>query len=671
MIRFQQVTLARGVKPLLENVDVTLNPGDKIGLIGANGAGKSSLFAMLRGELHADQGNIDYPAKWRVAYVAQETPALERPAVEYAIDGDVALRRLEAQLAAAEAEPESAENGIRIAELYGALADADVYTVRSRAEQLLLGLGFTLEQMERPVASFSGGWRMRLNLAQALMCPSDLLLLDEPTNHLDLDAIIWLEDWLKRYAGTLIIISHDRDFLDGVVNVIVHIDERKLKRYSGNYSAFERQRAAQLELAAGMIEKQMRQRAHLHSFIDRFKAKASKARQAQSRMKALAKMEELAPLRAAAEFSFEFREPLSAPNPLLVMEKVNAGYRSEDPETYETTEKVIVGGIDFSLQTGQRIGLLGVNGAGKSTLIKTIANELSPIAGTAQFGKGLVIGYFAQHQVEMLRHDESPLWHLARIAPDVREQELRNFLGSFNFNGNMASSSIAPFSGGEKARLALALIVWQRPNLLLLDEPTNHLDLETREALTMALAQFEGTLVLVSHDRHLLRATTDQFLIVADGKLQPFDGDLDDYRDWLFKTKLAAKNSATEAAQAAAAKPKAEPKVERKAAEPVVAAAPAGDRREQKRLDAGERQRLAGLKKPIESRIKRLEEQIAKCNEKKTAIDARLAAPDIYDAANKEELKKLIADQAYCSKELEQLEEDWLGQQEALEQLVA
>lgn len=671
MIRFQQVTLARGVKPLLENVDVTLNPGDKIGLIGANGAGKSSLFAMLRGELHADQGNIDYPAKWRVAYVAQETPALERPAVEYAIDGDVTLRRLEAQLAAAEAEPESAENGIRIAELYGALADADVYTVRSRAEQLLLGLGFTLEQMERPVASFSGGWRMRLNLAQALMCPSDLLLLDEPTNHLDLDAIIWLEDWLKRYAGTLIIISHDRDFLDGVVNVIVHIDERKLKRYSGNYSAFERQRAAQLELAAGMIEKQMRQRAHLHSFIDRFKAKASKARQAQSRMKALAKMEELAPLRAAAEFSFEFREPLSAPNPLLVMEKVNAGYRSEDPETYETTEKVIVGGIDFSLQTGQRIGLLGVNGAGKSTLIKTIANELSPIAGTAQFGKGLVIGYFAQHQVEMLRHDESPLWHLARIAPDVREQELRNFLGSFNFNGNMASSSIAPFSGGEKARLALALIVWQRPNLLLLDEPTNHLDLETREALTMALAQFEGTLVLVSHDRHLLRATTDQFLIVADGKLQPFDGDLDDYRDWLFKTKLAAKNSATEAAQAAAAKPKAEPKIERKAAEPVVAAAPAGDRREQKRLDAGERQRLAGLKKPIESRIKRLEEQIAKCNEKKTAIDARLAAPDIYDAANKEELKKLIADQAYCSKELEQLEEDWLGQQEALEQLVA
>jgi ATP-binding cassette, subfamily F, member 3 len=667
MIRFQQVSLARGVKPLLDNVDLTLNPGDKIGLIGANGAGKSSLFAILRGELHADQGNIDYPSKWRMAYVAQETPALERAAVEYAIDGDITLRKLEAELAAAEAEPESAANGNHIAELHAALADADAYTVRSRAEQLLLGLGFSLEQMARPVASFSGGWRMRLNLAQALMCPSDLLLLDEPTNHLDLDAIIWLEDWLKRYTGTLIIISHDRDFLDGVVNVIVHIDERKLKRYSGNYSAFERQRAAQLELAQGMIEKQARQRAHLQSFIDRFKAKATKARQAQSRMKALSKMEELAPLRAAAEFSFEFREPLSAPNPLLVMEKVNAGYRSEDPTTYEISEKIIVGGIDFSLQTGQRIGLLGVNGAGKSTLIKTVASELNPLSGTAQFGKGLVIGYFAQHQVEMLRHDESPLWHLARIAPDVREQELRNFLGSFNFNGNMATASIAPFSGGEKARLALALIVWQRPNLLLLDEPTNHLDLETREALTMALAQFDGTLVLVSHDRHLLRATTDQFLIVADGKLQVFDGDLDDYRDWLFKTKLAAKNNTADVALPVAAEVESKPSP----ASAPVAAISNVDRREQKRLEAEERQRLAAAKKPIESRIKRLEEQIAKSNEKKSVIDARLADPSIYDAANKEELKKLITDQAYCVKELDQLESDWLEQQDALEQLAS
>ncbi|MEB0164258.1 ATP-binding cassette domain-containing protein, partial [Glaciimonas sp. CA11.2] len=388
MIRFLQVSMMRGIKPLLDKVDITLNPGDKIGLIGANGAGKSSLFGLLRGELHADAGEIDFPSKWRMAYVAQETPALDRPALEYAIDGDITLRRLEEELAFLESEPESAANGTLIGDLYSALADADAYTVRSRGEQLLTGLGFSMAQMQEPVASFSGGWRMRLNLAQALMCPSDLLLLDEPTNHLDLDAIIWLEDWLKRYTGTLIIISHDRDFLDGVVNVIVHIDERKLKRYTGNYSSFERQRAAQMILAAGALEKQTRQRAHLESFISRFKAQASKARQAQSRMKALAKMEELAPLRAAAEFSFEFREPLSAPNPLLTMEDVSAGYRIESATSHDVTEKVIIAGINFSLQIGQRIGLLGVNGAGKSTFIKTIAEELKPLHGDAQFGKG-------------------------------------------------------------------------------------------------------------------------------------------------------------------------------------------------------------------------------------------------------------------------------------------
>jgi ATP-binding cassette subfamily F protein 3 len=666
MIRFQQVSLTRGVKPLLENADATLNPGDKIGLIGANGAGKSSLFGLLRGELHADQGSIDFPAKWRVAYVAQETPALDRPAIEYAIDGDTALRQLEHTLAVLESEPESAANGTRIAELYSALSDADAYTVRSRAEQLLIGLGFSMEQMQQPVASFSGGWRMRLNLAQALMCPSDLLLLDEPTNHLDLDAILWLEDWLKRYPGTLIIISHDRDFLDGVVNVIVHIDERKLKRYSGNYSAFERQRAAQIVLAQGMLEKQMRQRAHLQSFIDRFKAKATKARQAQSRMKALSKMEELAPLRAAAEFSFEFREPERAPNPLLVMEDVSAGYRIEDPRDREVTEKPVVADIDFSLQTGQRIGLLGVNGAGKSTLIKTIAGELKPLSGTMQTGKGLAIGYFAQHQVEMLRHDESPLWHLVRIAPNVREQELRNFLGSFNFNGQMATSKIEPFSGGEKARLALALIVWQRPNLLLLDEPTNHLDLETREALTMALAQFDGTLVLVSHDRHLLRATTDQFIIVADGKLQSFDGDLDDYRDWLFKTKLAAKSGASDIALPS--KPE-KPAV--KSLPDAPAASSGGDKRMQKRVEAEERQKRAALRKPIESRIKRLDDSIAKLTAQKAAIDDRLAAPEIYEPENKEELKTLLTDQAFIAKELGQLESEWLEQHEALEKIEA
>ena len=665
MIRFLNVSLMRGTKPLFEGTDLTLNPGDKIGLIGANGAGKSSLFAMLRGELHADGGEIDFPSKWRLAYVAQETPALDRPALDYAIDGDVGLRRLQAELEALEAAPHTEENGIAMGNVHAALMDADAYTVQSRAEQLLLGLGFSLDQMQQPVASFSGGWRMRLNLAQALMCPSDLLLLDEPTNHLDLDAIIWLEDWLKRYQGTLVIISHDRDFLDEIVNVIVHIDERKLKRYSGNYSSFERQRAAALVLQASAMEKQQRTRAHLESFINRFKAQATKARQAQSRMKALAKMEEIAPLRAAAEFSFEFREPLAAPNPLLVMEDVDAGYPILDEHGDKSGGKTIVERVNFSLQIGQRIGLLGVNGAGKSTLIKTIAGELAPLSGHATLGKGLSIGYFAQHQVEMLRHDESPLWHLAKIAPTVREQELRNFLGSFNFPGTMVTSPIAPFSGGEKARLALALIVWQRPNLLLLDEPTNHLDLETREALTLALAQFEGTLVVVSHDRHLLRATTDQFIIVAEGRLQPFDGDLDDYKDWLFQTKLGKGN---EALPGAAPKPAVPVAVAAAAPSP---AAPAVDRKEQKRLDAGERQRIAALKKPIENRIKRLEEQMAKLNVRKADIDARLLDSGVYEADKKDELKNLVADQAFVVRDLGTLENEWLELQEQLEGLAA
>ena len=606
MIRFSNVSLMRGAKPLLEGADVAINPGERIGLIGANGSGKSSLFALLRGELHTDKGEVDFPAHWRLAHVAQETPALDRAAVEYAIDGDTTLRRLERELAAA-------EDGVRMGELHAAMADADAYTVRSRAERLLVGLGFSNEDLLKPVSGFSGGWRMRLNLAQALMCPSDLLLLDEPTNHLDLDAIIWLEEWLKRYPGTLIIVSHDRDFLDAVVTAIVHIDQKKLRRYGGHYSSFEEQRAQNLVLAASQIEKQQRERAHLQSFIDRFKAKATKARQAQSRMKMLAKMEDLAPLHVAAPFSFEFREPLRAPNPLLQMEDVAAGYG----------ERTVIQGITLSLQSEQRIGLLGVNGAGKSTFIKTLAGALAPLSGKTIFNKGVVIGYFAQHQVEMLRDDQSPLWHLVRIAPDVREQELRNYLGGFNFPGEMATSTIEHFSGGEKARLALALIVWQRPNLLLLDEPTNHLDLETREALTVALAQFEGTLVLVSHDRHLVRATTDQLLIVKDGRVEPFDGDLEDYRDGLLKTK-------------------AEP-----APKPVVKKA------------------VAGKKKNVESRLKRIEETMAKLNAKKSGIETQLAQPEVYQDAEK--VKGLMLDQAYVAKELDQLESEWLEKQAELE----
>jgi ATP-binding cassette subfamily F protein 3 len=617
VIRFSNVSLRRGAKPLLEAADVSVQPGERIGLIGANGSGKSSLFALLCGELHTDRGEVDFPAHWRLAHVAQETPALERPALEYAIDGDTVLRNLQAQLACAEEK----HDGALMGELHAALADADAYTAGSRAATLLTGLGFGEGELGEPVSSFSGGWRMRLNLAQALMRPSDLLLLDEPTNHLDLDAIIWLEEWLKRYPGTLIVVSHDRDFLDAVVTAVVHIDQRKLRRYTGNYSAFEAQRAQNLVLAQSQYEKQQRERAHLQSFIDRFRAKATKARQAQSRMKMLAKMEELAPLHVAAPFSFEFRDPLRAPNPLLVLEEVRAGYG----------ERVVLDGISLSLQSEQRIGLLGINGAGKSTFIKTVAGVLAPLAGEMTVNKGLAIGYFAQHQVEMLRDDQSPLWHLARIAENERalprEQELRDYLGGFNFPGDMATSAVEQFSGGEKARLALALIVWQRPNLLLLDEPTNHLDLETREALTVALAQFEGTLVLVSHDRHLLRATTEQLLIVADGAVKPFDGDLDDYRDSLLNRE---------------AKPAPLPKARAAREKPV-------------------------SRKPLEARIKRLEELMARLNARKTDIEARLGDPALYAEERKDDLRTLLLDQAYVGKELAQLEAEWLEKQAELE----
>ena len=652
MIRLQHVFLTRGAKPLLESADLTLNPGEKIGLIGPNGTGKSTLFALLRGELHVDGGEIDLPARWCIAHVAQETPALERSALDYAIDGDTTLRAIEAEMAAIGALPDSAHHGVRLAELHAALADADAYTVKSRAEQLLTGLGFSLGDLTRPVSQFSGGWRMRLNLAQALMCPSDLLLLDEPTNHLDLDAILWLEDWLRRYPGTLIVISHDRDFLDGVANVIVHIDDHQLYRYSGNYSAFERQRAERLVLQQAMLEKQQRQRTHLESFIRRFRAKATKARQAQSRIKMLERMEQLAPLRAAAAFSFDFREPDNAPNPMLLMDSVTAGYRVPDDQGDAVELRPIVRDITFSLQPGQRIGLLGVNGAGKSTLIRTIVGELPPLAGTLIRGKGLNIGYFAQHQIDMLRPDESALWHLAKISPDAREQDLRNFLGSFNFPGTMATVPIAPFSGGEKARLALAMIVWQRPNLLLLDEPTNHLDLDTREALTDALAQFDGTLIVVSHDRHLLRATTDQFFIVADARLDEFDGDLDDYRDWLFRTKLARPGDTS-------------------AAPSDGAASNVTDRREQRRHEAEERQRRAVLKKPIETRLRQLEEQIAQHTARKSEIDVLLASQEIYEPANRERLKLLLSDQARCLQALAKLEDEWLDRQNEIEALLA
>ena len=644
MIRFNQFSLARGTKPLFESASFVLNPGEKAGLIGANGAGKSTLFSVLRGELHSDAGDFSMPPSWRIAHVSQETPAVDRSALDYTLDGDTRLRDIERRLAAAEA----AHDGHAQAEAHTAFADADGYTAPARAQALLLGLGFTMAQTTQPVASFSGGWRMRLNLAQALMCPSDLLLLDEPTNHLDLDAVVWLEDWLSRYAGTLVMISHDREFLDGVCNVTLHIENQKLKRYGGNYTQFETQRLQQMALQEASYARQQKQIAHLESFITRFKAKASKAKQAQSRVKALERMERLAPVHAAAGFSFEFREPDAAPNPMLTFEGVDCGY----PGTSVDQPITILKHLTFSIQTGQRIGLLGANGQGKSTLVKTLAETLAPLSGTIRRGKGLQIGYFAQHQLETLDDHASPLLHLARLAPDVREQELRDFLGSFNFRGDMATSPIEPFSGGEKARLALALIVWQRPNLLLLDEPTNHLDLDTREALTMALAQFDGTLILVSHDRHLLRATTDQFLLVGQGTVAPFDGDLDDYRDWLLK-QAAAKRAAA-SAQAAPAD---------------ADGAPTTNRRDQKREEAAERQRLNALRKPLQKNVDAIEKRMAPLQKEKAELEAFLADGAAYEDANKTRMMESLRRQAELNAELDELEERWLELHEQLEQI--
>jgi ATP-binding cassette subfamily F protein 3 len=654
VIRFNQFSLARGVKPLFESTTFALNPGEKAGLVGANGAGKTTLFSVLRGELHPDGGDVSLPPSWQIAHVAQETPAVERSALEYTLDGDAALREIETQMAKADA----AHDGEALAHAHAAFADADGYTALARAQALLLGLGFTLAQTRESVASFSGGWRMRLNLAQALMCRSDLLLLDEPTNHLDLDAIVWLEDWLHRYTGTLLVISHDREFLDSICNVTLHLENQQVKRYGGNYSQFEILRGQQLMLQQSSYEKQQKTIAHLQSFIDRFKAKATKARQAQSRMKALEKMELIAPAHSASPFTFEFRTPDAAPNPMLVMEDVRCGYLAEDGR-----EIPIVHGVSLSIQGGQRIGLLGANGQGKSTLVKTLADTLAPLAGAMRQGRGLAIGYFAQHQLETLRAEDSALAHLARIAPDAREQELRDYLGSFNFSGDMASSPIAPFSGGEKARLALALIIWQKPNLLLLDEPTNHLDLETRHALTMALAQFEGTLILVSHDRHLLRASTDQFMLVANGRVQPFDGDLDDYRDWL----LAHAAQAREEAKAASAGGRTNASAALGSTDAEADAS--ANRKDQRRLEAQARQKLSHLKKPLQTRIARLEKEMDALNAEKATLDAFVADTASYAPEMKAKLTQAIRQQADVHARLETLEAEWLEAQEELEQI--
>ncbi|MDF3837740.1 ATP-binding cassette domain-containing protein [Cupriavidus basilensis] len=540
MISVRNVTLRRGVNVVLDRASVTFNPGEKIGLVGRNGAGKSSFFSLLNGTLHEDSGEFSIPAAWKMGQVAQEMPETEQSATDFVVEGDTALLAAQAEVAAAEAS----DDGMRMAHAYMALHDAGAHDAPARAQALILGLGFSAAQLSQPVNSFSGGWRMRLQLARALMCPSDLLLLDEPTNHLDLDALVWLEAWLKRYQGTLVVISHDREFLDAVTQVTVHVDNAKLVRYGGNYSKFEDMRAEQLILQQAAVAKQADKIAHLQKFIDRFKAKASKAKQAQSRVKALERMEKIAPVLADAEFNFEFKEPLNVPNPLLSMLDASFGYPAPTGALPGTPPTVIVRGINRSVLAGQRIGILGANGQGKSTLVKTVAHALAPISGEISEGKGLNIGYFAQQELDVLRPLDTPMEHMIRLAKDTpahmrapgqsgTEQSLRTFLGTFNFSGDMVHQPVGTMSGGEKARLVLCMIVWQRPNLLLLDEPTNHLDLATREALGMALNEFEGTVMLVSHDRALLRAVCDEFWLVTKGGVEPFDGDLDDYQQFL------------------------------------------------------------------------------------------------------------------------------------------
>ncbi|PCE22012.1 ABC transporter [Paraburkholderia acidicola] len=540
MISVRNLTLRRGVNVVLDSASITFTPGEKIGLVGRNGAGKSSFFGLLNGTLHEDSGEFSIPAAWKMGQVAQDMPETEQSATDFVVDGDTVLLAAQAEVAAAEAS----DDGMRMAHAYMELHDAGAHDAPARAQALILGLGFTDAQLSHPVNSFSGGWRMRLQLARALMCPSDLLLLDEPTNHLDLDALVWLEAWLKRYQGTMVVISHDREFLDEVTQVTVHVDNAKLVRYGGNYSKFEDMRAEQLLLQQAAMARQVEKIAHLQKFIDRFKAKASKAKQAQSRVKALERMEKIAPVLADAEFTFEFKEPLNVPNPLLSMLDASFGYPAPADAPPDTPPTVIVRGINRSVLAGQRIGILGANGQGKSTLVKTVAHALTPIAGEISEGKGLNIGYFAQQELDVLRPLDTPMEHMIRLAKDTpqhmrapgqsgTEQSLRTFLGTFNFSGDMVHQAVGTMSGGEKARLVLCMIVWQRPNLLLLDEPTNHLDLATREALAMALNEFEGTVMLVSHDRALLRAVCDEFWLVTKGGVEPFDGDLDDYQQFL------------------------------------------------------------------------------------------------------------------------------------------
>lgn len=629
MIILSSIQIRRGINLLLDNASAKINPGQKVGLVGKNGCGKSTLFSLIKGEIATDGGVLSIPHHWEMAWVNQETPAVDIAAIEYVIDGDREYRRLEQQLADANQH----NDGNLIATIHSKLDVIDAWTILSRAASLLNGLGFSQEQLTQPVKSFSGGWRMRLNLAQALMCRSDLLLLDEPTNHLDLDAVMWLEKWLKNYTGTLLLISHDRDFLDPLVDKIIHIEQQTLFEYSGNYSSFEVQRATKLYQQQALYEHQQLKVAHLQSYIDRFRAQATKAKQAQSRIKMLERMEQIAPAHVDNPFHFAFRPSDSLPSPLLTMDKVVAGYG----------DKIILEKIKLNLVPGSRIGLLGRNGTGKSTLIKLLASELRPLSGMIHLAKGVQLGYFAQHQLEYLRADESPLWHLTQIAePKNTEQELRNYLGGFDFRGDKVSEPVKTFSGGEKARLVLALIVWNKPNLLLLDEPTNHLDLDMRQALTEALIDFEGALVVVSHDRHLLRSTTDEFYLVHDKLVEPFDGDLDDYQKWLNDSQKIDSSTISDVPANNVS---------------------ANDKKEQKRKEAELRAQLQPLKKLLA----KLEQNIDKLSQELQGIESQLGDAAIYELSQKEQLTQLLIKQSKTKAELEETELEWLDIQNQID----
>jgi len=658
MITVRNVTLRRGAKVVLQGATFTLNPGEKAGLVGRNGAGKSSLFALLTDRLHADAGDVDLPRRWRIGEVAQHMPETDQGATDFVLDGDLPLVAARAELAAAEA----AHDGDAMAHAHLALEEAGAFDSRARAQALLLGLGFRSDQLDAPVDSFSGGWRMRLQLARALICPADLLLLDEPTNHLDLDALVWLEAWLLRYAGTLIVISHDREFLDAVTRVTLHVDRQTVTRYGANYSGFEEMRAERMSQQQQAVAKQQERIEHLQKFIARFKAKASKAKQAQSRVKALARMEKLAPVLTESEFDFEFREPANLPNPMLAFDGVSCGYGST----------VIVRNINRTVLAGQRIGILGANGQGKSTLVKTIARALPALGGTITEGKGLAIGYFAQQEMDLLTEDDTPLQRMTRLARDVspnaREQELRNFLGQFNFGGDMVHQTVGTLSGGERARLVLATIVWQRPNLLLLDEPTNHLDLATREALSIALNEFEGTVMLVSHDRALLREVCDEFWLVTHGGVSPFDGDLDDYQRWLLEVSRAVQRGlpppALPSLLGAAPTPVPAPAPRTAAA---AAPPPAAASRDDRQAAKQTRARRAERTRPLRYEIKQIDDQLARLAAERAEVEALLGQPGLDSQGFADQGRRLAHIQADTSR----LEERWLALHTQLDALEA